>query len=59
MAGSTVVNTSYPPERVDLADGRVLEPGGHAESVDVKAEHNRLLLDAGKIQVAKSHGKEG
>lgn len=44
----TFVNTSFPPRRVDLADGRVLAPGERAENVKPD-EHNKQLEDAGDI----------
>lgn len=38
----------------DLADGRVVEPGGRAENVDLTLPHNQRLLDESRIIVETS-----
>jgi len=43
------VNTSFPPRRIDLADGRVLAPGERADDVEPGSDHNRALEEEGAL----------
>lgn len=59
MGKSTVKNLSN--HSVDLEpSGRVVEPGEIVKQVDLDNDHNKALLDAGKLMVIKEQSsKEG